>query len=42
MDSGEETRVIAGILKTFEIFLIFCKYYMTLGLKTGFLNPRYK
>jgi len=42
MDSGEETRVIADILKNFENFPYFCKFHMTLGLKTEFLNPRYK
>ena len=31
MDSREETRVIAGILKNFENFLIFCKIDMTLA-----------
>ena len=42
MDSEEETRVVADILKIFENFPYFCKFHMTLGLKTEFLNPRYK
>jgi hypothetical protein len=41
-DASEETRVIAGILENFENFLYFCKFHMTLGLKTEFLKPRYK
>lgn len=40
MDSEEETRVVAGILKIFEDFPYFCHFHMTLGLKTEFLKPR--
>ena len=41
-DCSKGTRVVAAFLKTSWKLILFTKFIMTLGLKTGFLNPRLK